>query len=178
MSDVLLGKGQWLELREISFLDRKGRSCGWEFVRRSKGSGASAVVALTPLPDRRIALIRQWRPPIGGPVLELPAGLIEEGSNATQTALRELEEETGCRGIVVSEGPAVYNSPGLTDEAVTVAVVEVQSQGTSRPEDAETIELVWAPWRGLGDFLRSRAAAGDAIDAKLWCVALGQEIGR
>ena len=32
--------------------------------------------------------------------LEFPSGLMEEGESLEQAALRELEEETGCTGIV------------------------------------------------------------------------------
>jgi 8-oxo-dGTP pyrophosphatase MutT (NUDIX family) len=90
--------------------------------------------------------------------------------------LRELAEETGCRGVVRAVGPFVYNSPGLTDEKVSLVQVEVTSVGRSRPEADEAIEVVWAPLRGLVNFLRTHEAAGTRIDAKLWCLAQGMSL--
>lgn len=177
MNERLLHEGRWLELRDIGFADAHGCAKRWEFVRRRGAAGASAVVALTAESPRRIALVRQFRPPLGACILELPAGLIEAGSDARATALRELAEETGCSGTAREAGPPVFNSPGLTDEAVQVVVVDVTATSANRPEADEALELVLAPWEGLAAYLRANEAAGTRIDAKLWCLALGLELG-
>src|SRR5215210_7389805 len=52
-----------------------------------------AIVALTP--DKRIPLVRQYRPAVEDFCLELPAGLVEEGEDPAATCRRELLEETG-----------------------------------------------------------------------------------
>ena len=43
----------------------------------------------------RVVLIRQYRYPIDGYIYELPAGLVDEGEDYHQAAIRELREETG-----------------------------------------------------------------------------------
>lgn len=48
-------------------------------------------------------------------MLELPAGLIDEGEDAETAALRELNEETGFVGVVTNVSQVVYSDPGLTN---------------------------------------------------------------
>ena len=69
----------------------------WEFVERCKGSGAVVRLAVH---DGKVILVEQARVPLGGRrCLELPAGLVgdEDDKSVEETALKELEEETGYR---------------------------------------------------------------------------------
>ena len=52
-----------------------------------------AIVALTP--DRRLPIVRQYRPALEAFTWELPAGLVDPGEDATDCCRRELMEETG-----------------------------------------------------------------------------------
>lgn len=52
-----------------------------------------AILALTP--DKRILIVRQFRPAIESFTWELPAGMVEPGEDAKDTCRRELLEETG-----------------------------------------------------------------------------------
>ncbi|MDR2112639.1 MAG: NUDIX hydrolase, partial [Candidatus Accumulibacter sp.] len=54
-----------------------------------------AVVVIPVLDDGKFILERQFRYPIGGCVIEFPAGKIDPGEPAEHTAQRELLEETG-----------------------------------------------------------------------------------
>ena len=51
------------------------------------------ILALTE--ERRVVLVRQYRPAIEQFTLELPAGLVDAGESPAETARRELLEETG-----------------------------------------------------------------------------------
>lgn len=42
-----------------------------------------------------VVLVEQYRPPVGRPVLEMPAGGIDEGETAHEAVAREVLEETG-----------------------------------------------------------------------------------
>lgn len=51
-------------------------------------------------------LQKQFRPPINKVVIEIPAGLVDAGESAAESAVRELKEETGYVGAV-TEGVGV-----------------------------------------------------------------------
>jgi len=55
--------------------------------------GFVMMFALTP--EENVILVRQYKHGIGEVVLELPAGMIDQGESAEHAALRELGEETG-----------------------------------------------------------------------------------
>ena len=42
---------------------------------------------------------KQFRPPIDKLVIEVPAGLVDEGETVEESAVRELREETGYVGV-------------------------------------------------------------------------------
>ncbi|MGD0775729.1 MAG: NUDIX hydrolase, partial [Candidatus Solibacter sp.] len=56
----------------------------------------AAVVAITE--DRRVLIVRQYRPALERETLELPSGLVDAGETPLETARRELLEETGYAG--------------------------------------------------------------------------------
>ena len=56
-----------------------------------------------------VVLQKQYRPPLDKVVIELPAGLIDEGETAEQAAIRELREETGYVAEVLEASPVMFN---------------------------------------------------------------------
>jgi 8-oxo-dGTP pyrophosphatase MutT (NUDIX family) len=79
--------------------------------------GAVGVVALDEAD--RVILIRQYRHPVGAPLWELPAGLIDEpGEDLVEAAARELAEEvdlTAARWDLLVD---VHPSPGCSNEVI------------------------------------------------------------
>lgn len=81
--------------------------------------GAVAILALDDAD--RVAMIHQYRHPIGRRVLELPAGLLDvEGEDPLVTAQRELVEEAGLAAERWETLVDVAASTGFTDEVVRV----------------------------------------------------------
>ena len=76
-------------------------------------------VAIFAMDDQdRVALVRQYRYPMGEIVLELPAGKLEKGEDPRDSGLRELREETGLiPGVFESMGVS-YSSPGILAERI------------------------------------------------------------
>ena len=91
-----IAAGNWLALNRISYCDNKGVERIWEAVTRKNSAGAVAIICRL-LPSDRLILVRQYRPPVDGMVIEFPAGLVNPGEDPNETAVRELREETGYR---------------------------------------------------------------------------------
>jgi ADP-ribose pyrophosphatase len=104
---------------------------------------AVAIVAVDR--DDRVTLVRQQRVPAGGPVLELPAGGVEEGEAPLETARRELREETGLHGGDWAEVATFFTTPGYSDERMHLFLATGLEQGEAEPEGSEEIELVRVP---------------------------------
>ncbi|MGV9712110.1 NUDIX domain-containing protein [Gordonia sp. NPDC003424] len=86
--------------------------------------GAVAVVARDE--QGRIALVRQYRHPIGRRLLELPAGLLDAGAGESplDAAKRELAEEVDLAAEQWHVLVDVDLSPGFTDEALRIYLAE------------------------------------------------------
>lgn len=152
------------------------------------GADAVAVVAKATsksssntIDGTEVLIIKQFRPPVGRHVLELPAGLIDAGETPGQAAIRELKEECGYIGTVSSVSPLVYNDPGITNANMLLAVVEVDRSSpdnqSAKPNlhEGEFIESFWAPYGSdlLAWLLRKKKDDGVEIDARLLMWAIG-----
>ncbi len=74
------------------------------------------ISVLPVLKNGDILLERQFRSPVGGWVIEAPAGKIDPGETPEATMRRELEEEIGHRVIEAREVFQGWVSCGYTDE--------------------------------------------------------------
>ena len=95
----------------------------------------------------RVVLVRQFRYPVGDYVYELPAGLVEQGEDIHEAAVREMKEETGLTFRVVRTDPwqdrAYFMTDGMTDEACSYAygicTGTVSIKGLEETEDLQVI---------------------------------------
>lgn len=128
-----LFQNRYLNFYHMDAMTDSGRTFDYYFTSRNSkdcikavtGSGKAEGVVIYPIwkeePDK-IVLIRQYRYPVGDVIYELPAGLIDEGEDAPQAAVREMKEETGFTLEVYGGGAKYYRrpfymGPGYTDEA-------------------------------------------------------------
>jgi ADP-ribose pyrophosphatase len=145
---------------------RKGK---WEFAGRV--GGIRAVVVLAEHEGCWI-LVEQPRAAVGGQCLELPAGLVgDHGDGATveDTAVKELEEETGFSAARVERLGDFHASPGMLSESFTLVrahgVRRIGAGGGVAGEEEITVHLV--PKAELAGFVAARRAAGVAVDVKM-----------
>ena len=126
--------------------EHKGHEGTWLYVRRQRprGEARADAVAIIPLLDGKLVAIKQFRVPVGGSVIEFPAGLIEPGDGVIETAEKELREETGLSlQRVLHVSPPLLNSPGLTDESAVCVFAEVSgTPSTAGNEAVEDIEIL------------------------------------
>jgi ADP-ribose pyrophosphatase len=129
--------------------------------------GAVAIVAMDE--SNNIALIYQYRHPVGRRLWELPAGLLDIGGEAPHlSAARELEEEAGLKardwGVLVD----VVSAAGFSDECVRVFLATgLTDVGRPEAHDEEAdLTLKWFPLVDAvemvlsGEIVNSLAVAG------------------
>jgi ADP-ribose pyrophosphatase len=117
-----------------------GHVSTYEFVRHP---GGSAVVALDE--QRRVCLLRQWRPAVGEWVWELPAGKRDDGEDPAETARRELAEEAGRVAARWTDLGSHFPSPGVFCEVLHLYLAEGLSETPSALEPGEVLEVHWVP---------------------------------
>jgi len=165
-----VASGRFLALQNLYYRAKDGEVHLWESVARVRSGGAVLILAKL-VPSGRILLIRQFRPPVGGLVWEFPAGLLEPGESPEVTAVRELREETGYRGRVVSCTSPVFSSPGLSSESLFIARMEIEEAGQENPvpefDGTELIETEAVAPSDFASFLEQAERRGDAVDAKV-----------
>jgi ADP-ribose pyrophosphatase len=143
----------------------------WEYVERTHAGGLAAIiVAVTP--DDRILFVEQVRVPLQKRAIEMPAGLVgdvEAGESIEDSAIRELEEETGWRAAhaeVLLVGPT---SAGLTSERIAfVRATGLEKTGDGGGDDSEDIVVHAVPRAEAPAWLVAKMAEGYELDAKLW----------
>jgi ADP-ribose pyrophosphatase len=127
--------------------------------------GAAAVVPLLSdpeSPDPQVLLLRQFRYAAGGPIWEVPAGVLEPGETPETCARRELLEETGAVAEHVEHLTTVFTTPGFTDEKIHLFVATGISAGEPRPMSDEFLEVEARPLSKVLEMIRER----EMVDAK------------
>jgi ADP-ribose pyrophosphatase len=99
-----------------------------------KHPGAVAILPITD--DNKIVMVEQYRKPLERVLVEIPAGKLEKGEEPEQTALRELEEETGYMTNSLEWLISFYTSPGFADEIVHLYA----ARGLSKKMDAASLD--------------------------------------
>ncbi|RDB21210.1 putative Nudix hydrolase P35G2.12 [Hypsizygus marmoreus] len=133
-AEMSAAEAKWITLKKIKYIDAAGHERVWESAERKtrKASGVDAVDVLAILRSKTNAfplstvIIEQYRPAIDKFIIELPAGLVDEGETPEQAAFRELEEETGYKAdSLVELSPVIVSDPGMTNANMQLVVLNV-----------------------------------------------------
>lgn len=138
---------------------------GWEYVERCGGVHAVVILAEH---ENKIILIEQARVPLGGQhSLELPAGLVgdEDDKGVEETALKELEEETGFIADRVERLGEFHSSPGMVAEGFTLVRAHGVRPGGEKSD--EPIEVHLVERERIAEFVAEKRREGLAMDTKL-----------
>ncbi len=149
----------------------------WEFVERCGGVHAVVILAEH---DGKVVLVEQVRVPLGKrKCLELPAGLVgdeDPEAGIEDTAIKELEEETGFTAERIEVIGEFFSSPGMVAEGFTL----VRAHGLMRIGDGggnehEQIEVHLVSRADIPSFVEMKRAEGCAIDVKM-LILLGSDL--
>jgi ADP-ribose pyrophosphatase len=144
---------------------RRGK---WEYASRT--GNITAVVILAEH-EGKVILIDQPRVPLGERCLELPAGLVgDTDPNATveDTAIKELEEETGFTADRIERLGEFYASPGMLSEGFTLVRAHgVRQIGDGGGDENEDINVHLVERADIPNFIEQKRAEGFGIDVKL-----------
>ncbi|TFK42833.1 NUDIX hydrolase domain-like protein [Crucibulum laeve] len=189
-TEMSTDEAKWISLKKITYTDAEGKQRLWECAERKtrKSTGVDAVAILSILRSKTNAfplstvVIEQYRPPIGKFIIELPAGLIDEGETPEEAAIRELEEETGYKTAkVIESSPIIVSDPGMTNanmKLVTLDVVMEDKLETPEPklDPGEFIVTRVVQLDQLSEELKAYDRKGFVVDAKLSHFAFGYDM--
>ncbi len=107
------------------------------------------AVAVIPIIDGDVVMVRQYRPALNQHLLEIPAGLRDiPGEPLVETARRELVEEVGMVAGSLELLTSVHNSVGFCDEQIHIFlgtdISKTEREMTDSPEEHD-MEVVRIP---------------------------------
>lgn len=107
------------------------------------------AVAIVPIIDSDVVLVKQYRSALDNHLLEIPAGLRDvTGEPLADTARRELIEEVGFAAGSLELLTSVHNSVGFCDEQIHIFLgtdlSPVERELTDSPEELE-MEILRVP---------------------------------
>jgi ADP-ribose pyrophosphatase len=163
----IISEGNFVRFVRTAYTDSSGNSREWESFERVNCNGIVAIVPVTD--DNDVLLIRQFRPPVNGYVVEFPAGLNDKGETLEAAAKRELIEETGYSAkemVFLTEGPL---SSGASGEILTAFFARgLEFRGIGERDETEDIEVLKIPLGKLDDRLSEFRSQGDYVDLKIY----------
>ena len=175
---------KYLSLYQLDVVNKAGQDKVWMVASRksmdeindiymnNKEQDIDAVV-IVPIHKEtgKLVLVNQFRVPINGYILELPAGLIDNKEDFEVAVKRELKEETGLDLLKIDKDLTrnkVYMSPGMTDESIALVYCLCSGElSTEHLEVDEEIEPIMVSKEEAKEILKSEALR---IDVKAYLV--------
>ena len=143
----------------------------WEYSERTHPGGLAAIV-IAVTPEDKVLFVEQFRIPLQARTIEMPAGLVgdvDSGESIEQSAIRELEEETGWtaeHAQVLMIGPT---SLGASSEKIAfVRASGLRKVGAGGGDPSEDITVHEVPRSAAAAWLAGKLGQGYELDAKLW----------
>ena len=120
-------------------------------------------VAIFAMDDQdRVALVRQYRYPMGEIVLELPAGKIELGEDPRECGIRELQEECGCTADRFEKLAQLYPTPAYCTEVIHIYRASGLHESVQKLDDGEFLDVLRIPFAQAVQMVMN----GEISDAK------------
>ncbi|MCR4819134.1 MAG: NUDIX hydrolase [Fretibacterium sp.] len=162
-----LYEGKILNLRVDDVLMPSGRTAVREVVEHKHAVGMLAVT------DRdSVLLVRQYRYAVDEEMLEICAGMIEEGEDPLETAAREMQEELGIKPGTLTRIGGFYATPGFCTEFMTLFLAEDLTSSVLPQDDDENVSTVEVPFADVPRLLTDgRIRDSKTFAALSWLMA-------
>jgi ADP-ribose pyrophosphatase len=140
-----LYSGTYLALDRLEIQLPDKRSAQREVVR------VNDAVAVLPIDsDGNAHLVRQNRPAIDRILMEIPAGVLDEGESPEQAAIRECEEEIGLKPGRLLQLLTYAHAEGYSTGMITLYVgLDLQPAGPAELDATEFLERTELPFEDL-----------------------------
>ena len=123
----------------------------------------SGSVTIVPVDDQgRIYFVTQYRVGADDRLLELPAGVLEQGEDPLVSAQREIREEIGMGARDLTSLGSFYLAPGYTSEYMTIFLARGLYPAPLDPDEDEFLEIVTLPI----ETVYQKAFGGEIQDGK------------
>lgn len=137
-------------VRENRVFDGKILSVRCDEVRLPSGRIATrevvehkpAVGMLAVTDNKTVLLVKQYRYAVHEEMLEICAGLIEEGEDPAEAAEREMQEELNVKAKKLYNIGKFYASPGFCTEIFTLFLAEGLEKSSLPQDDDENVSVV------------------------------------
>ena len=114
---------------------------GSEAYRETVIRGKNAAATLAVDNDGKLIFVRQYRHAFREMLLEIPAGVLEEGEEAEEGVLRELEEETGKKAETLEFLCEMYPTVGYCTEKIQLFIATDLTEGQQKLDADEFVEI-------------------------------------
>jgi 8-oxo-dGTP pyrophosphatase MutT (NUDIX family) len=163
----ILWEGKYLRSFALTLNNSKGVTVSWEAIERVGCKGIACVIPITV--DKRVVMIKQFRPPVGKFVIEFPAGLNDKDEPLIEVAKRELFEETGYKADTLTEIAVGPISAGLSGEVLTIYLAkDVYLNGGQVLDDAEEIEVFTVSMDRFNEDVKGLERDDTYVDLKIY----------
>lgn len=175
--------------RFLKFFERvfthKGKESTWYFCSREeppvhhveKKPNAVVIVGITGDEDPwkvepRLVMTSEYRVPIMAREWGFPAGLIEEGEDPRDAAIREFKEEVGMDFTPMAvSAPNLYSSAGMSNESVQIVFGKASGMpSTDLNEASEDIQIFMMTQYDILRLLEKCQKNETAVSDKAWCL--------
>ncbi len=155
--EEVIYQGRVFDLVRASYQLPNGNMHTYDLV---KHHGAVTIVPIDKLGN--IWFVRQFRIGANLSLLELPAGLLEEGETAEASAAREVQEEIGMAAANLQYLGEFYMVPGYSTEKITAFLATGLYKSRLPADEDEFLERVGLPFAQVFEM----AHAGQIQDGK------------
>lgn len=142
----------------------------FNYVLFDRGNSVSGIVLIKDKDvtvEDKIVMVRQYRAGADQYLLDLPAGMVNEGEDPNDAIVREVMEETGFDYVTKQHLRHLVLSPGSyteeTDIFLFTTTMDLKREaGGGRFEESEEIEVIYVPVSEVISAMRR----GKVVDAK------------